>query len=88
MSKKKSDKQTPVPSTSRELVRVGARHIQVTKHGGKRTDEGKKPSTERALILRNGKYGSQGTGEMVVSGKLSGREKLDLLAGSSCHVLI
>ena len=37
-------------------------------------------STVRALQLRNGKGGSFGTGEVV---RISGREKLELLAGMS-----
>jgi len=35
-------------------------------------------STQRALVLRNGKAGIMGTGE--VAGRISGREKLELLA--------
>lgn len=35
-------------------------------------------STERAMRLRNGKGGSFGTGELV---RISGREKLELIAG-------
>jgi hypothetical protein len=31
--------------------------------------------------LRDGKYGARGTGELVLVSKLTGREKLDLLAG-------
>lgn len=39
-------------------------------------------STQRAMQLRNGKGGSFGTGELVLS-KMSGREKLELLAGKA-----
>ena len=46
----------------------------------------RRPTTERALMLRRGKHGVLGTGE--VSGKsisaddkVSGREKLEILAG-------
>jgi hypothetical protein len=38
-------------------------------------------STARALVLRNGRHGAMGTGEIVALGRLSGREKLELLAG-------
>ncbi|KAH7888698.1 hypothetical protein F5I97DRAFT_1802780 [Phlebopus sp. FC_14] len=78
MSKKKTS-EPPVLSTSRDIVPVGQRHLQV-KHQGKRDENGLRPSTSRALILRNGRYGAQGTGEIVLAGRISGREKLDLLA--------
>ncbi|KAF8348288.1 hypothetical protein F5887DRAFT_880568 [Amanita rubescens] len=40
-----------------------------------------RPTTTRALGLRNGKYGTMGTGELVpLRRKLTGKEKLDLLA--------
>ncbi|KZT41514.1 hypothetical protein SISSUDRAFT_1117652 [Sistotremastrum suecicum HHB10207 ss-3] len=40
-----------------------------------------KPSTKKALILRNGKHGSAGTGELVLSSdRIPGQEKLQLLA--------
>ncbi|KDQ57640.1 hypothetical protein JAAARDRAFT_35330 [Jaapia argillacea MUCL 33604] len=68
----------PAEAKSKELVKVGPRHI-TAKYAGKRTESGEKPTTARALVLRNGKYGSQGTGEMVLANKISGREKLDLL---------
>jgi len=80
-SKKKPAKVPPVLSTSRDLVPVGPRHVQVSKHGGKRDENGLKPTTSRALVLRNGKFGARGTGEVMLSSKMSGREKLDLLAG-------
>jgi hypothetical protein len=79
-SKKKPAKVPPVLSTSRDLVPVGPRHVQVSKHGGKRDENGLKPTTSRALVLRNGKFGARGTGEVILSSKMSGREKLDLLA--------
>ncbi|KAI6040310.1 hypothetical protein EDC04DRAFT_2894291 [Pisolithus marmoratus] len=59
--------------------RVGPRQIQA-KHHGKRDEDGLRPSTSRALVLRNGKYGTNGTGELVLANRISGREKLDLLA--------
>ncbi|KAM6502070.1 hypothetical protein JOM56_002047 [Amanita muscaria] len=67
--------------TSRDLVQTGPKHVS-----GIGPSEGKKgsvmrPSSSRALVLRNGKYGAMGTGELVsLRKKLSGREKLDLLA--------
>ncbi|KAG1731502.1 uncharacterized protein EDB91DRAFT_1058741 [Suillus paluster] len=79
-SKKKPAKAPPVLSTSRDLVPVGPRHVQVSKHGGKRDENGLKPTTSRAIVLRNGKFGARGTGEVMLSSKMSGREKLDLLA--------
>lgn len=65
---------------SQDLIPVGPKHVQTTYHG-KRDQNGLKPSTSRALVLRNGKYGARGTGELVLAGKITGREKLDLLAG-------
>ncbi|KAF8844311.1 hypothetical protein BDN67DRAFT_765829 [Paxillus ammoniavirescens] len=78
MSKKKPT-QPPVLPASRDLVPVGPRHVQ-TKYQGKRDENGLKPSTSRALVLRNGKFGARGTGEIMLAGRMSGREKLDLLA--------
>lgn len=52
-------------------------------HGPNRKQGGIKPSTERALVLRNGKHGVQGTGEVIMFTKMQGREKLELLAGMS-----
>ncbi|KAJ7268689.1 hypothetical protein B0H12DRAFT_61164 [Mycena haematopus] len=66
-------------SASNALVPVGPRHLSA-KHPTKRNENGDKPSTARALILRNGKHGARGTGELVLVTKLLGREKLDLLA--------
>jgi hypothetical protein len=68
------------PSNSRDLVPVGPRQL-AAKNQGKRDENGDKPTTTRALILRNGKHGARGTGELMVMHKLTGREKLDLLAG-------
>jgi hypothetical protein len=69
-------------STSNALVPVGARHLSA-KRQTKRDENGDKPTTARALILRNGKHGARGTGEMMLVTKLLGREKLDLLAGKA-----
>ena len=72
-----------VPSTSRELVPAGPREVFKLKHHGRERDEnGNKPLTARALVLRHGKHGAMGTGEMVLATRMSGREKLDLLAGT------
>jgi hypothetical protein len=71
-----------VPSNSRQLVAVGPKHVSLrVKQKGKRDENGEKPTTAHALVLRNGKYGARGTGEVMVVSKLTGREKLDLLAG-------
>ncbi|KAG6866749.1 hypothetical protein C0991_011408 [Blastosporella zonata] len=68
-------------SKSRSLVPVGPRHVATKKKThGIRDENGERPTTTRALVLRNGKYGARGTGEMMLVTKLSGREKLDLLA--------
>lgn len=78
--KNKLVKAPTIPSTSRELVPTGPKHVS-RKHAPKRDENGDKPTTARALVLRNGKYGARGTGEVVLVTKLTGREKLDLLAG-------
>jgi hypothetical protein len=66
---------------SRDLVPTGSKHLSA-KAPSVRNEKGEKPTTARALILRNGKYGARGTGEIVLAKKIPGREKLDLLAGS------
>ena len=68
------------PSKSRELVTTGPKELIQKKSHGKRDENGLRPTTTRALILRNGKHGAMGTGELVIS-RISGREKLELLAG-------
>ncbi|KIM45307.1 hypothetical protein M413DRAFT_441989 [Hebeloma cylindrosporum] len=68
-------------SSSKDLVPVGPRDVSSKTHSKpKRDEKGQKPTTSRALVLRNGKYGSQGTGEVILMGRMSGREKMDLLA--------
>lgn len=76
----------PKLSTSRDLVPVGPREV-TTKHHGKRTEDGLRPTTARALVLRNGKHGARGTGEVILLNKMSGTEKLDLLAGEHAFSL-
>jgi len=70
---------SPTPG---HLVPTGPRDVS-TKVTKRRTHSGtgEKPTTTRALVLRNGKHGARGTGELMLASKLSGREKLDLLAG-------
>jgi hypothetical protein len=65
---------------NRQLIAVGGKEV-VSKNAGKRDADGRRPTTSKALVLRNGKYGAYGTGEVMLASKLSGREKLDLLAG-------
>jgi hypothetical protein len=68
---------------SRQLVPLAPRQaVPANPRQSKRAANGDLPTTARALVLRNGKFGSRGTGEIVLAtGKLTGREKLDLLAG-------
>ncbi|KAI0051869.1 hypothetical protein FA95DRAFT_1602357 [Auriscalpium vulgare] len=77
MPPKKSTKQTE--SSSRDLVTVGPRDVSAKHHGARLNDQGLLPTTARALVLRNGKHGAMGTGEIMSTRKPSGREKLDLL---------
>jgi hypothetical protein len=81
MSKAKPTKSPIVPSSSRDLVPVGPRHLTAKTHV-KRNEDGERPTTARALVLRNGKYGARGTGELMLLSKITGREKLELLAGT------
>jgi len=66
----------------KELVVIGPRLSQAATVTG-RAEGLLRPTTTRALGLRNGKYGTMGTGELVpLRRKLAGKEKLDLLAGT------
>lgn len=78
---KKKPIKASATSASRALIAVGRKDVQVSKNGRKRDADGRRPTTSKALVLRNGKYGAHGTGELMLASKLSGREKLDLLAG-------
>ena len=67
-------------SGSQALARRGERGIT----GGDelRKKAGIRPSTSKALTIRNGKHGSQGTGEVqLFNNKIFGQEKLEILAG-------
>ncbi|KAF8502264.1 hypothetical protein F5888DRAFT_1800741 [Russula emetica] len=68
-----------LPSKRTDLVKLGSRQVQV-KHPTRLDENGLLPSTARALVLRNGKQGAMGTGELMSLRKPIGREKLDLLA--------
>ena len=68
------------PSKRTELITVGSRQVQV-KHPSRLDENGLLPSTARALVLRNGKQGTMGTGELMSLRKPIGREKLELLGG-------
>jgi hypothetical protein len=69
-----------LPSNHTDLVKLGSRQVQV-KHPTRLDENGLLPSTARALVLRNGKQGAMGTGELMSLRKPIGREKLDLLGG-------
>lgn len=70
-----------VPSSNRtDLVTRGSRQVQV-KHSSRLDANGLLPSTARALVLRTGKQGAVGTGEVMSLRKPIGREKLELLGG-------
>uniref|UniRef100_A0A8H8CPI7 Uncharacterized protein n=1 Tax=Psilocybe cubensis TaxID=181762 RepID=A0A8H8CPI7_PSICU len=73
-------KPSKTPSSSKDLIPVNGKRELLAKSQPKREDRGPKPTTSKALVLRNGKYGSQGTGELIHLGRMTGREKLDLLA--------
>ena len=69
-----------LPSNRTDLVKLGSRQVQV-KHPTRLDENGLLPSTARALVLRNGKQGAMGTGELMSLRRPIGREKLDLLGG-------
>jgi hypothetical protein len=80
----------PPASASKSLVPVGPRHVSRTAKGKRDQDEGalkEKASTTRALVLRNGKHGARGTGELMLMKKMTGREKFELIAGVQCFLL-
>ncbi|KAI9450353.1 hypothetical protein F5148DRAFT_987108 [Russula earlei] len=66
------------PSTHTDLVAVGSRQVRA-KHPTGVDENGLLPSTARAVVLRNGKQGAMGTGELMSLRKPIGREKLELL---------
>ncbi|TFK44345.1 hypothetical protein BDQ12DRAFT_672818 [Crucibulum laeve] len=80
--KPKPNKPPVLPSASRVLVPTGPRHVSSAQVGknSKQDERREKPTTARALVLRNGKHGARGTGEVMLISKICGREKLDLLA--------
>ncbi len=70
---------------SKDLVPIGPRQVfsnaaAKTKERGKRPE---KATTTRALVLRNA---ARGTGEIVLVSRMTGREKLDLLAGLASSI--
>lgn len=81
MPPKQPEKPASVPSKSRELIPLGPRHLSAKHNHSRRDEHGHLPTTAHALVLRNGKHGAMGTGELMSSKKISGRQKLDLLAG-------
>lgn len=75
-------------SATKELISTGPRHV--FKNSDQSKEKLKKPlkeTTTRALVLRNGKYGTRGTGEIMLASRMTGREKLDLLAGKGIAVI-
>ena len=73
----------PRRAQSSAIVPTGSRDVWHDGPTRRRKQGGTKPSTERALVLRNGKEGINGSGEVAMFTKLFGREKLELLAGMS-----
>lgn len=62
------------------LTRTGPKEmISHPSKSGKKREQVEKPTTTRALILRKQ---AMGTGEVTLSNKITGKEKLDLLAGT------
>ncbi|KIY74321.1 hypothetical protein CYLTODRAFT_484641 [Cylindrobasidium torrendii FP15055 ss-10] len=80
---KPSSKAPAKVSNSKDLISLGSRHVQDTRKGRRDANGNPIPkergTTTKALILRNAKNGA-GAGELVAVTRLTGREKLDLLA--------
>jgi hypothetical protein len=69
---------------SKELIPRAKREVIGQSEGVRLKPADQRPSTSRALVLRNGKFGARGTGELIKMGnKIVGQEKLELLAGMS-----
>ncbi|KAF5370711.1 hypothetical protein D9758_001875 [Tetrapyrgos nigripes] len=66
-------------SASRVLITTGPKDVSKA-HGKGDGTRDERPTTTRALILRKSKYGAFGEGEVFLMSKMTGREKLDLLA--------
>ncbi|KAF6763057.1 hypothetical protein DFP72DRAFT_1030216 [Ephemerocybe angulata] len=63
------------------LTRTGPKEvISHPSEAKKHREYVEKPTTTRALVLRNGKHGAMGAGELFMSNRITGKEKLDLLA--------
>lgn len=70
-------------SAARDLIRTGPREVFKNSDRSKeKLNRPQKETTTRALVLRNGKHGARGTGEVMLTSRMMGREKLDLLAGT------
>ena len=75
------------PSASKEVISLGRRDVFKNSGAGRPETFKERPTTTKALVLRNGKYGAMGSGEIMLLSKIGGREKLDLLAGTRPHHL-
>ena len=77
-------KPTPKPGKahSKEVISLGRRDLFKNSGAGRPDTFKERPTTTKALVLRNGKYGAMGSGELILLSKIGGREKLDLLAGT------
>ncbi|KAF8650432.1 hypothetical protein AX16_005235 [Volvariella volvacea WC 439] len=78
MPPKKLPKIAAQPKSSDALITRGARDVAPS--SSRNRPQGEKPTTTRAMVLRNGKYGARGTGELVLMSRLTGHEKVVLLA--------
>jgi len=79
---KSAPKPRKPPSASKEVISVGRKDVFKNTGDGQPETFKERPTTTKAMVLRNGKHGAMGTGEVVLLSKIGGREKLDLLAGT------
>jgi len=72
---------------SKDLVKAVRRTVFIDSDKARKLREDK-PTTSRALVLRNAKLALQGNLDAALKQRMSGREKLDLLAGGLTPWLI
>ncbi|KAF5351689.1 hypothetical protein D9756_007604 [Leucocoprinus leucothites] len=78
-SKPKSKPKPGAKPQVKDLVKVGPRDVFVEADKAQKLRE-VKPTTSRALVLRNDKLALRGNSDAAYMQRISGREKLDLLA--------
>ncbi|KAF6743058.1 hypothetical protein DFP72DRAFT_1102787 [Ephemerocybe angulata] len=74
---------------SRVLTSTGPKQVAGHPSQAKqRREYVEKPTTTHALVLRNAKHQLMGAGELGLSSRITGREKLDLLSGKQTGICV